>query len=125
MLGVVLVRVLTCSQERAEVVDEGEISFTTECPIKVIQVQSPDESPPKSVVLQVSDLDTTTPVSAWGFRYLGRTMGCRDDRDAGRVTFVSKLALLSYPTHWFCLTAYGTFWSSIRWTLAPLRKVQI
>lgn len=60
MLGVVLVRVLTCSQKRAEVVDEDEISFTAECSVKVIQVQSPDESPSKSVVLQVSDLDTTT-----------------------------------------------------------------
>lgn len=41
-------------------VDEDEISLTTECPAKVIQVQSPDESPSKSVVLQVSGLDTTT-----------------------------------------------------------------
>lgn len=41
-------------------VGEDEISLTTECPGKVIQVQSPDESPSKSVVLQVSDLHTTT-----------------------------------------------------------------
>lgn len=60
MLVVFLVGVLTCSQKPAEIVDEDEISFTTECPVKVIQVQSPDESPSKSVVLQVSDLDTAT-----------------------------------------------------------------
>lgn len=40
-------------------VDEDEVSLTTEFPDKVIQVQSPDESPPESVLLQVSDLDST------------------------------------------------------------------
>lgn len=42
-------------------VDEDKISLSAEFSLEVIQIQRPDKSPPKSVLLQVSDLDSTTP----------------------------------------------------------------
>lgn len=88
MLVVFLVRVLTCSQKRAEMVDEDEISLTTERPVKVIQVQSPDKRPSKSVVLQVPDLETTSSFQrgvfvTWAVRWAAETT------ETLRVTFVS------------------------------------
>lgn len=63
-------------------VDEDEISLTTEFPIKVIQVQSPEESPSKPVLLQVSDLDTASPFFSvvfslpWRYDGLQRRLRC-------------------------------------------------
>lgn len=88
MLVVFLERVLTCSQKRAEMVDEDEISLTTECPVKVVQVQSPDERPSKSIVLQVSDLDTTSPFQR-GVFVTSDVRWAAETTEMLRVTFVS------------------------------------
>lgn len=42
-------------------VDQDKISLFAEFSLEVVQIQSPDKSPPESVFLQVSDLDSTTP----------------------------------------------------------------
>lgn len=41
------------------------------------------------------------------------------------ITLISRLCLLSNPTHSFPVVAYGTICSSIQWRLPPWRKVQI
>lgn len=53
-------------------VDEDKISLSAEFSLKVIQIQSPDEGPTKPVLLQVSDLDSTTTITTlmWHFHPL-------------------------------------------------------
>lgn len=77
-------------------VDEDEISLTTECPVKVIQVQSPDESPSKSVVLQVSDLYTTTSPFQRGV-FVTSVVRWAAETTEGHLCVIAGFVVISHP----------------------------